>query len=43
MFAGVQTAIAIMGLAEKEDEEGPKGGSPVLAKAVVLRPDNPVV
>lgn len=43
VFAGVQTAIAIMGLAEKEDEEGPKGGSPVLAKAVVLRPDNPVV
>lgn len=32
VFAGVQTGIAIMLLAEDDDDEGPKGGTPVAVR-----------
>lgn len=32
VFAGVQTGIAIMLLAEEEDDDGPRGGTPVAVK-----------
>lgn len=37
VFAGVQTGIAIMMMAEKDDDEGPKGGTPVAVGVPVRR------
>lgn len=37
VFAGVQTAVAVMLLAEKDEGDGPQGGTPVPVRVAATR------
>ncbi|MDF1727959.1 MAG: hypothetical protein P1U53_09425 [Sulfitobacter sp.] len=39
VFAGVQTGIAVMMMAEDEDDGGPRGGTPIPIRAPARRRD----